>query len=296
MKNNLVYFFLHLFFSVFLLPVGNTSVFGQSTVNDLKSEKSVTSKTVEHKNRARTIKVSGEFKSYTHSELGMQVNGRVKSVYVNTGDQVTPGQLLLELEDDYLQIEKRRVQAELKMSKALLIEAERDFNRKKELAARKSVSPAILERSEARLAQSKAGEELAEVAVELVVQKMKDSKLLSPINGVVQERLIDIGEKIGDHSVTFILVEIDPLRLQFRVPEQYLASIEIGDPISVTVAPYPDEVFTGEVSVVGKVIDPRSRTLLVEAHFNNELHRLSPGLFATVTLTPSQRGAYAKTR
>jgi membrane fusion protein (multidrug efflux system) len=296
MNNISLYSKLSLPVFILLLSCAGPALFGQAPVDKSQSDSILAFKESVEKEKPKSITVSGEFKSYVQSELGMQVKGRVKSVYVDTGDSISKGQLLLELENDYLEIDRRRVEAELTRSKALLLEAERDFNRKNELAARKSVSLAVLERSESRLAQSKAGVALAEVAVDLNAQKLKDSRLLSPISGVVQERLIDIGEKIGDNSVTFILVEIAPLRLQFRIPEQYLASVHVGDQVQVRVSPYPDEMFPGAISVVGKVIDARNRTFLVEAHFKNESHRLSPGLFAKVTLIPSTGGDHAETR
>ena len=75
-----------------------------------------------------------------------------------------------------------------------------------------------------------------------------------------------------------------PLKLRFRVPERYLATVHVGRPVAAHVDPYPAEAFDGTVSLVGGSVDPSSRTFLVEAEFPNRDGRLRPGLFARVEL------------
>jgi membrane fusion protein (multidrug efflux system) len=75
-----------------------------------------------------------------------------------------------------------------------------------------------------------------------------------------------------------------PLKLRFRVPERYLATVEVGLPVAARVDPYPEETFDGKVSLVGGSVDPSSRTFLAEAEFPNRDGRLRPGLFARVEL------------
>jgi multidrug efflux pump subunit AcrA (membrane-fusion protein) len=82
--------------------------------------------------------------------------------------------------------------------------------------------------------------------------------------------------------VAFVLEQLAPLKLRFRVPERYLAAVREGQPVSASVDPYPGQVFAGRISVVGDAIDPATRTFLVEAEFPNHDDRLRPGLFARV--------------
>jgi membrane fusion protein (multidrug efflux system) len=108
--------------------------------------------------------------------------------------------------------------------------------------------------------------------------------LRSPIAGVVAERRTDVGERLGDNTVAFVVVQTAPLKLRFRVPERHLAAVHRGQVVSATVDPYPGEHFAGTVSVVGQVVDSASRSFFVESEFPNQDGRLRPGLFARVEL------------
>jgi len=86
--------------------------------------------------------------------------------------------------------------------------------------------------------------------------------------------------------VALVVVQTSPLKLRFRVPEKYLAQVHRGQDVKAAVDPYPGEVFTGKVTVVGGVIDPASRSFTVETEFPNRDGRLKPGLFARIEMAP----------
>ena len=83
-------------------------------------------------------------------------------------------------------------------------------------------------------------------------------------------------------AAAFVLMQAAPLKLRVRVPERYLAAARIGQTVKARVDPYPGEAFEGKVSVVGRAVDPATRTFLVEDEFPNRDQRLKPGLFARV--------------
>jgi membrane fusion protein (multidrug efflux system) len=87
----------------------------------------------------------------------------------------------------------------------------------------------------------------------------------------------------------FELVSLDPVEVEFHLPEADAARVHEGQPIEVTVAPYPDEVFDATVTVVSPTIDRRTRTLRVRALVPNPDHRLRPGLFARANLGVARR-------
>jgi RND family efflux transporter MFP subunit len=225
---------------------------------------------------------SGEFRSPVHSELVSKVSGRVGKLHVDEGDRVRKGQPLLELESDYLELDVQRAEAELQRAQAAASDAEKDFERKKGLAAKESVAQAVFERSQAAAQGAAAAHRAAQAAVELARQRLRDAVLTSPIDGVVVERRVDVGEHLGDSTVAFLIQQTAPLKLRFRIPERYLGRVKAGMPVAAAVAPYPDQTFPGKVSVVGSAIDPATRTFLVEAEFGNADGRLKPGLFARI--------------
>ncbi len=117
--------------------------------------------------------------------------------------------------------------------------------------------------------------------------------LRSPIDGVVAERRTDVGQRLGDNSVAFVVAQTSPLKLRFRLPERYLASVRRGQPVRAAVDPYPGETFRGRVSLVGGVVDPATRAFNVETEFENRDGRLTPGLFARVEIDLANGAAHA---
>jgi membrane fusion protein (multidrug efflux system) len=81
-----------------------------------------------------------------------------------------------------------------------------------------------------------------------------------------------------------VIAQTSPIKLRFRLPERYLANLREGQTVRATVDPYPGEVFSGKVTQIGGVIDPATRTVLVETDLPNSDGRLSPGLFARVEI------------
>ena len=230
------------------------------------------------------VGVTGEFVSPTTSELAVKMPGRVGRVLVEEGDRVRRGQPVLVLETEYLTLALKRSEAEVTRARAAVTEAERDFQRKEDLIAKGSVSQAAYDRSRSGYDSAAAGLQAAEAARDLAKQQLADATLRAPIDGVVAERRTDPGERLGDNSVAFVIVQTSPLKLRFRIPERYLSTLREGQAVSATVETYPGETFSGKVTRVIRVVDPATRTMAVEAELPNRDGRLYPGLFARVEL------------
>jgi len=230
------------------------------------------------------IVATGEFISPTRSELAVKTPGRVARIFVQEGTRVSKGQAVLELESDYLRLNLRRAEADVARAKAMEGDAARDLERKKDLIAKDSIPRATFDRSQANYEQAAAARQSAEAQASLLRQQISDATLRSPINGVVAEKRTDVGQRLGDNSVALVIVQTSPLKLRFRVPERYLATVAKGDEVQATVDPYPNEVFSGRVTTVGGVIDSATRSLAVETEFANRDGRLKPGLFARVEM------------
>jgi membrane fusion protein (multidrug efflux system) len=230
------------------------------------------------------IVATGEFASPVRSELSAKLPGRVAKMYVDEGSVVSKGQPVLELETDYLRLNLQRAEADLARAKAAEEDARRDVARKKELIAKESIPQATMDRSQSMYDQATAARQAAEAQAALLKQQISDSTLRSPIDGVVAEKRTDVGQRLGDNTVALVLVQTSPLKLRFRVPEKYLSSVRIGQPVTASVDPYPNQKFSGKVSVVGGVIDTATRSMLVETEFPNRDGKLRPGLFARVEM------------
>lgn len=232
------------------------------------------------------VEATGEFISPTRSELSVKMPGRVGRMYVKEGDHVAKGQPVLELESDYVRLNLQRAEAEAARAKAALDDAGRDIERKKDLIAKDSIPKATFDRSQSVYDQARAAYAAATANAALLRQQLADTVLRSPIDGVVAEKRTDVGQRLGEATVAVVIAQTSPLRLRFRVPERYLASVRKGQPVTATVDPYPNQKFEGKVTVVGGVIDSATRSLAVETEFPNRDGRLRPGLFARVEMNP----------
>jgi len=231
-----------------------------------------------------TIMATGEFVAPTRSELAVKTPGRVARMFVEEGSRVSKGQPLLELESDYLRINLQRAEADVARAKAAEADAARDLERKKDLIAKDSIPRATFDRSQANYDQAIAARQSTQAQAALLRQQVSDATLRSPINGVIAEKRTDLGQRLSDNTVALVIVQTSPLKLRFRVPERYLAVVNKGDAVKAIVDPYPNQVFEGRVTTVGGVIDPATRSLVVETEFANRDGRLKPGLFARVEM------------
>jgi RND family efflux transporter MFP subunit len=225
---------------------------------------------------------TGEFVSPVRSELSARMPGRVARMYVDEGARVRRGQPVLLLETQYTQLHLQAANAEVARAKAMRDEAARDLARKQELIAKDSIPRATLDRSQAAYEQANAALQSANANASLLRQQVADATLRAPVDGIVAEKRTEVGARLGDGGVAFVVVQLSPLKLRFAVPERFLGRISPGDRVTATVDPYPNEKFEGVVKTVGGVIDPKTRTMFAEAEFANRDGRLRPGLFAKV--------------
>lgn len=238
--------------------------------------------TLEASDAPGTLVSTGEFVSTVSSEVAARVIGRVSRVFVDEGARVTRGQPLLALETDYLRLNLQAAEAQTAQARAALDEAQRDLARKQELIAKASIPQATFDRSRAVHDQARAAHAAAAAQASLLRQQIADSTLRSPITGIVAEKRTDIGQKLGDGNVAFVVLQISPIKLRFSVPERYLGRVRVGQTVAAKVDPYPGETFTGTIKAIGGVINPQTRTMFAEAEFPNRDGRLRPGLFARI--------------
>jgi len=231
-----------------------------------------------------TIVATGELISPVRSELAVRIPGRVGKMYVDEGSRVSRGQPLLEIETDYPRLNLDKANADIARAVSAEKDAQNDLNRKKELIAKESIPQATYDRSQAMFDQARAAKQSAEAQAAIYRQQLSDSTLRSPIDGVVAEKRTDVGQRLGDATVAFVVVQTSPLKLRFRVPEKELARVRLGQNVKATVDAYAGDVFQGKVAVVGGVIDPASRSFTVETEFPNRDGKLRPGMFARVEL------------
>ena len=229
------------------------------------------------------ISANGELTSPMRSEVAPKQPGRVAAVYVREGARVRAGQPLAAFELDYLTLDLQRAEADLARARAIESDAARELARKRELVASESVSRAAFDRVQSQYESVSAARQAADAVVATIRQRIADATLRAPFDGVVESKSIDVGEHVGEGEAAFVIVQTSPLKLRFRLPEQYLDKLREGQLLNATTDAY-DTPFAGRITMIGGVIDPTTRTLVAEADVPNDSGLLRPGMFARLTV------------
>jgi membrane fusion protein (multidrug efflux system) len=141
------------------------------------------------------------------------------------------------------------------------------------------------------LARSGVGGAAARLGV--AQRALSDATVTAPFSGLVARRYVSRGEYVTAGHKLFELVSLDPIEVEFFLPEVDSSRVRVGQSVEVRVAPHPDEIFLATVTVVSPTIDTRTRTLRVKAELVNSDGRLRPGLFARVDLGIATRRGIA---
>lgn len=195
------------------------------------------------------------------NNISSSMPNRIKKIYVEVGDYVKKGQVLVDL--DASTIIQQKVQ---------LDNLELEYNRAKELVA-------VGGASQQQLDQITTQFEAAKTAYDNL---MENTKLLSPVNGVVTARNYDDGDMTQGPILT--VMQINPVKIVINVSETEFTKVKLGMPIDVTFDVFGDEIFKGRVSLIYPTIDPMTRTFGVEVEIPNGNNRVRPGMFARATI------------
>ena len=215
--------------------------------------------------------------------LSNKREGYVDRVHVDFGDKVKKGQLLAEMEQEELALEVEVQESALKQAEANFIRAQAEYTRAKELAAENLIPEQRLDANEADYKVTEARVRTAEKILALARKRLRDTRIVSPVNGFVQERFVNPGEYKQDASQLLELVVVNPLKLRAPVPERFAAASMIGMPLRVEVEALPGQVFEGTLTRMAARVDHRTRSLRIEAEIPNPDGKLRPGYFARIT-------------
>lgn len=230
------------------------------------------------------IEATGQLVARDHAEIAAEVSGQVTGILVDEGRRVAAGDEVLQIDPERRRLERDSARARVDEARAALREQERGFRRISELRERGVASEE--QRDQAETAQKLARSRLAAAEAELgvVERALRDASVVAAFDGFVAKRFVSRGEYVAAGDKLFELVALDPIEVEFHLPEADSSRVALGQTVDVRVAPFPDEIFDGQVTVVSPTIDPRSRTLRVKAQLPNPDGRLRPGLFARIDL------------
>lgn len=231
----------------------------------------------------RTARGQGALFAKESVILSNKMPGYVGRVLVDFGDKVRAGQVLAEMEREELALQVDVADSALKQAHATFVRAKGEYERVRELFTEQILPPQKLDAAEAEYKVAEAAVRSAEKALALARKRLRDTRLVSPVDGFVQQRFVNPGEYLPAASKMLEVVVVDPLKLRVPVPERYARMARVGLPMHIEVDALPGETFTGTLTRVAAGVDHATRSLLVEAEIPNPEGKLRPGYFAHVT-------------
>ncbi len=213
----------------------------------------------------RTVSVVGTLAANEQAELASETEGQVITIEADLGDRVRKGQMLAAVRSDV-------IEARLRETEASLAKAAADEARAQPLVTQGIISPQEYEKVRTEAAVERARRDRLRIELERAA-------IRAPFDGSVSARLVNLGDYVRAGTVSFRLVQDDPLKFRGEVPERDVPSLAAGQEVRITVDPYPGETFLGHVSRVGSASDPTARALAFEVLVPNADHRIRPGFF-----------------
>jgi membrane fusion protein (multidrug efflux system) len=231
------------------------------------------------------ITLTGSLVANRTSQVASDASGKVVETFVERGTPVGAGAPLVRLDARTTNLSADEARAMAQAARVQERVAGRDCGRAQELLAQQAINQAEFDRMTAAC-QSAAAQANAAVAREnLVAKALGDAVVRAPFAGVVDLRMVDVGEYVRASSPVAVVVEVDPLRLQLTVPESEVGQVSEGQKILFDVAAYPNEPsFEGRVKYLGAAMRAQSRDLVVEAVVDNKKGKLRPGMFVVAHL------------
>lgn len=225
---------------------------------------------VEKVTLARSINAVGSLSSENSVMLRPEISGRIAQINFQEGGPVKQGQVLITLDSTI-------ARAELEQAQAALSLASSQHRRAQELNKQGFISKQARDESSSQL-------KVQQAAVALARAQLEKTVITAPFDGLIGLRQVSVGDYVSPGSDLVPLESIDPLNVDFRVPEHYLGQVQVGTRISLRFDALADVTRDGVVGAISPLVDVGGRSILLRAKVPNGDAALRPGMFARVQL------------
>lgn len=224
---------------------------------------------------ATLVRASGSLIASDAVVVQPEISGRVTAVLFEQGEAVQAGEPLIRLDPT-------THEAEVAKAEAALTLAQETYNRSESLSRRGATAAQALDQARANL-------RTAEAELVLARQRLSDTDIRAPFDGVVGLKQLSVGRYVEPGDELVALERIDPLYLDFRLSERWLAKLVPGDTVAVAVDALPGESFIGTITALDPKVDVNGRAVQLRATVPNPDRSLRPGLFARVAVELDER-------
>jgi RND family efflux transporter MFP subunit len=238
--------------------------------------------------RESSYPILGTLSPIHEAKIGTQVSGRVKNVYIHMGDRIKKGQVLVELDSLFLEIELKRQTALMELAQACHDEAFAEVQRLKPLWEKNppSISKKSIEDAEIRCKQRKAQLDQATADYENTKQRLQETKILAPYDGIVVKRNVDYGESVTTMPAIIVAEMIDDSQLlfEFSLPQDLIENVSTQTAHVSLEIPGLSDPYVGVISVLSPQLEKETRTFLCQVVIDNQDGKIHPGLFVKGTV------------
>ena len=226
----------------------------------------------------QSITAVGSLRSDESVTLRPEVAGRVSAIGFQEGQRVAKGAVLVRLDPAINEAEVLQAKANLTLAKA-------KYDRAVDLQKQGFISGQARDEAENSL-------KVMEASLALATAKLNKMEIRAPFSGLIGLRAISVGDYVKEGQDMVNLESIDPLKVDFRVPEIYLKQVQVGQKLEVTLDAMPGRKYEGTVSAINPLVDAAGRSIVIRAQVKNADTQLRPGMFARVKLlTKDERDA-----
>ena len=282
--------------------------------------KRVSVEAVKQESMRRSVDVVGTLAAVDQVTISSEADGKVSRLLADLGDRVTAGETIIRLDSEKQQYSSDQQKAALaralaqygapdpqhlpdiektpdvQKAAAELQQVRQAFERAQELHKRTLIPKQQLDDAEAMLQAKQAAYESSlqtaknlrasiqgsEASAKLADRQLRDTDIRAPFDGIVEKRLVNLGELVKTQMPVMAVVRMDPLKVMAEIPEKMAPWISNGQPVELRVDAYPDQTFTGKVTRISPTVNTATRAFPFEALVPNREATLKPGTFARV--------------
>jgi len=243
------------------------------------------------------VEAPGSFIPYEEAAIAAEAGGPVTFVRIEEGSRVSAGAVVVQLDEVKSELGVRQAEAMLAQARANFERSKSDLERKQSLLNDKTVPQSTFDAFKAQYDAAAAGVDAADSALALAKRRLGDMTVRAPFTGIVRDKRVSAGQYVREGDPLFVLMKVDPLKLQFELPEKYADRVRVGQQVRASVIALPGQEFSGTIQTVFPSVAVQSRTIRVEARVPNPTYRLKPGFFSTVRVPLArQPGAFVVPR
>lgn len=250
-------------------------------------EKTVEAVVVTPKPISYTVTAVGTLKTLEDVTLSPKKAGIIDQIFVKEGDRVKKGQILVHLDDVDARLQLERAEARMKEAEVSLEMNRTTLARYQKLLETKVIPQQTYDEINLKVKLDEARLALAKAELNIAKQNLLDHRIVSPIEGIINLKIAALGEhvNVAPKDEVMKIVQMDPLELEFYVPESWATMVRLGSRVQFIVKAFSEERFSATLQFISPTADPSTRNVRMKALVQNPSYRLKPGFFTEVSIS-----------